>query len=102
MICIDLSETIQKKKNTGNLRENSVRDKIQEFFLTKFFSQEKKFVKKNSPILSRTEFCLGLHTAVVFRLQSLNNIRIVPGCAQHLCYKLTFSCIPKTMYMLLH
>ena len=36
MISIDLSETTQKK-HTENLRQNSVRDKIRDFFSDNFF-----------------------------------------------------------------
>ena len=44
------------------------------FFLS--FYQKKKFSlkKKNSQIFSQTKFCLGLHTVVVFHMQSFNFI----------------------------
>ena len=81
MISIDLSQTAQKK-HTGNARQISVQDKIQcETKSKNFFSNKIIFpiIKKNSRILSQTEFCLwlnlsgtafylGLHTAVVFRM----------------------------------
>ena len=75
MISIDLSETAQKSAL-------EIRDKIQSettsenFFSNKIIFSDKK---KNSWILSwtefvlegilpQTEFCLGLHTAVVFHM----------------------------------
>ena len=74
MISIDLSERTRKSAL-------EIQDKIQSenfffqqiFFPIKLFSRQKKICwKKNSWILSQTEFCLGLHTAVVFRMQSFN------------------------------
>ena len=73
MISIDLSENTLKSaleiRDKLSPRQNAVQDKIQSkkisenFFRTKFFSNR---------ILSWTEFCLGLHTAVVFRMQLFN------------------------------
>ena len=79
MINIDLSEKAQKahwKSKTMSETKFSPK-KIQEFFSDKIFSQQKCFFfqQKNFVldwILSRTEFCLGLHTAVVFCMQSFN------------------------------
>ena len=83
MISIDLSERTHKK-HTGNpkqcLRPNSVQDKIwDKFFFAKNLSQTGFYLGLNFVsdwILSRTEyclgFCLGIHTAVVFRMQSFN------------------------------
>ena len=68
MISIERSETAQKSaleiRDKFSLRQNAVQDKIQSenFFLT---------VGEN---FFWTEFCLGLHTAVVFRMQSFNLI----------------------------
>ena len=63
MISIDLSETAQKKC-TGNprqcLRQKSVRDKIENFFSSKIFSDKIFFQTKNCQSLSWTEFCLEL------------------------------------------
>ena len=57
--------------HTGNLRQH-LRQFIFLLFLTKFFSRQNFF----SGILSWTQFCLGfylgLHTAVVFCMQSFN------------------------------
>ena len=66
MVSIDLSETAHfahwKSETT--------------FFLTNFFPNKKIFFSDFvlDWILCRTEFCLGLNTAVVFRIQSFNSI----------------------------
>ena len=63
------------KKCTGNLRQNSVRDKIQEYFFKQKFFLRLNLLRAEFCLrlnLSRTEFCLRLHTAVVFRMQSFN------------------------------
>ena len=82
MISIDLSETAQKahwKSETKfSPRQNPRIFFLTKSFLIKIFSQQKKknCQKKNSQILSwtefclglnlsQTEFCLGLHTTVV-------------------------------------
>ena len=63
-----------------------IRDNVQDsFFSDNFFFRQIFFLTKNLFLgfflrmnfvfdwnLSRTEFCLGLHTAVVFRMQSFN------------------------------
>ena len=75
MISIDLSETTQKKAHWKSETKFSKKQNSQDFFsnkIKKFFPTKKYFVRKNSWIFSLTEFCLGLHTAVVFRMQSLN------------------------------
>ena len=53
------------KKRTGNQRQIQSETK---------FSPENFFPNGQGKILSRTAFCLGLHTAVVFRMQSFNYI----------------------------
>ena len=53
-----------------NIQDKIFSDNL--FFPTKFYFWQKIF----SQIFSRIEFCLGLHTAVVFRMQ-LFNIEIV-------------------------
>ena len=65
MISIDLSETAHfgycqfKTKSETN------------FFCNKYFSDKNFFVTKNfSQTFSQAEFCLGLHTTVVFRMKS--------------------------------
>ena len=71
MICIKRSETAQKSaleiQDKFSTRQNAVQDKIQSenFFPT----VGKIFFGLN---LSWTEFHLGLHTTVVFRMQSFN------------------------------
>ena len=67
------------KKHTGNPRQ-----RLRQFFLTFFFFDNfflakifflRFFLGLNFVfdwIWSRTEFCLGLHAAVVFRVQSFN------------------------------
>ena len=67
MISIERSETAPKKC-TGNPRQNVVQDKIQSenFF---FDGWKKSFFW--------TEFCLGLHTAVVFRIQSFKYVIVI-------------------------
>ena len=91
MISTDLSETTQKsaleipdkiQSETNSVLDN-VQDKIQSekkskiFFSPQFFF----FLIISFPILSqmlsRTEFCLGLHTAVVFRMQSFNTSYVI-------------------------
>ena len=85
MISINLSETTQKKCTNSETklipRQNPIKIFSQNFFPIKIFSQQKKKKKKklskkkkqnNSQIWSPTEFCLGLHTAIVFRMQLFN------------------------------
>ena len=70
MISIDLTETAHfvywKSETTCETN----------FFLTFIFSDKKNFFLELNFvldwILSQTEFCLGLHTTVVFRMQSFN------------------------------
>ena len=71
------------KKCTGNLRQrqNAVQDKIQSenfFRWSEFFFFQSEFCLGLN--LSRTEFCFGLHTAVVFRMQSFNCTVDLSGC----------------------
>ena len=73
MLSIDLSETahfVYWKSETMS-ETNFFSDN---FFSDKFFSQQKIFFLDfvSDWILFRTEFCLALHTAVVFRMQSFN------------------------------
>ena len=51
--------------HTGNLRQ-----RLRRFFADNFFPTKEFF----SWILSQSEFCLGLHAAVVFRMQSFNYV----------------------------
>ena len=72
MISIDMSETTQKSaleiQDKSSLRQNAVRDKIQSEKISKNFFPTTFFLIN----FFATEFCLGLHTAVVFRMQSFN------------------------------
>ena len=68
MISINLSETAQK--SALEIRDN-VRDKIQSEKKSKIFLST-KFFSTIFQIMSQTGFCLGLHTAIVFRVQSFN------------------------------
>ena len=91
MISIDLSETTQKSAleiwDKFSLRQNAIWDQIQSekisenFFLIKFFPPTKFFPgwilswTKKVFFLTKffpAEFCLWLHSAVVFRMQSFN------------------------------
>ena len=56
------------KKHTGNPRQiqSETKCSLRQNSVQEFFSDGQK---KN---FSQTEFCLGLHTAVVFRMQSFN------------------------------
>ena len=84
MISINLSETTQKKSAL------EIRDKIQSETKSKnFFSDKIFFLIKilgfcHGLNLSWTEFCLRLHTAVVFRMQSFNfcNVIVLPDSIQ--------------------
>ena len=61
-----------KKKCTGNPRQIQSESQTETKCSLRFFSLmvgKKFFFGLN---LSQTEFCLGLHTAVVFRVQSFN------------------------------
>ena len=49
-------------------------DKFFFFFLSFYQKKKFSFKKKNSQIFSQTKFCLGLHTVVVFHMQSFNFI----------------------------
>ena len=80
MVSIDLSETAHFV--TGYLRQHlrQIFFLTIFFFLTKFFSNKNLFLRfflrlnfVSDWILSWTEFCLGLHTTVVFRMQSFNH-----------------------------
>ena len=55
MISIDLSETAQIK-HTGNPRQNSVRDKIQEFFYNNFFFDKIFFATNVFPTKKKIAF----------------------------------------------
>ena len=61
-----------KKKTSENPRQNPIEDKSsvrQNPVRDNFFSNKQILFW----ILSGTEFCLGLHTAVVFHMQSFNS-----------------------------
>ena len=62
---IDLSETAQKAHWKSETTSKTIFFSDNLFFPTKFYFRQKIF----SRIFSRTEFRLGLHTAVVFRMQ---------------------------------
>ena len=77
MISIERSETAQKSameiREKFSPRQNAVKDKIQS---ENFFQTVRIFIFWTEFCLrlnfSRTVFCLGLHTAVVFRMRSFN------------------------------
>ena len=64
MISIDLSETA-----------DFAHWKSETMSKTNFFSDKKYFAL----IFSRTGFCLGLNTTVVFRIQSFNFFKLTTG-----------------------
>ena len=73
MISTDLPETTKKTHWKSETKFSPTQNlRIFFFFWTIFFPKKKKkfsdFVLDQ--ILSWTEYCLGLHTAVVFRMQS--------------------------------
>ena len=67
-----------KKVHWKSETKFSLRQNLRIFFRQKFFPDKnspppQNLLKKHSWILSWAEFCLGLHTAVVFRMQLFNS-----------------------------
>ena len=76
MISIERSETTQSSaleiRDKFSSKQNAVRNKIQSASFSRWL--DKLFWTEFclGLYLSRTELCLGLHTTVVFRMQSFN------------------------------